>query len=211
MLQIDLKGEEVQLLPQKALWWPAQNTLVVADVHWAKTGHFRKHGIAVPASATVRDGQRLAALIAMTGAGRLIFAGDLFHSRHNKEVDDFGHWRASHSDLQIDLVLGNHDILPAAAYDQWNLTVYREQLVLEPFCIAHDHLDSAQFVLHGHIHPGIRLYGTGRQSLALSCFAQDSKRMILPAFGDFTGCYFLEQSSFRHLYAVGEKEVIQIK
>ncbi len=211
MLEIDLAGARVALLAQKALWWAARKTLVVADVHWGKSGHFRKHGIAIPGAATVRDGQRLADLVRSTGAERLVFAGDLFHSRHNQEVDDFGHWRAQHAGLHIDLVLGNHDILPADAYEAWNLKVHREILDLAPFCIAHDAVESPLYVLHGHLHPGIKLYGAGRQSLALSCFADDGRRMILPAFGDFTGRHFLVGSRFRHLYAVGESEVIRIK
>ena len=49
MLNINLKGEAITLLAERGLLWPVQKALIVADLHWGKAGHFRKHGIAVPA------------------------------------------------------------------------------------------------------------------------------------------------------------------
>jgi DNA ligase-associated metallophosphoesterase len=212
MLEIELAGEHVALLPQRALWWPAQKSLIIADVHWGKSGHFRRHGIALPQKTGQRDEMRLAALVSNFKAERLIIAGDLFHSTDNAEVENFSHWRTAHHSLHIDFVMGNHDILPAARYEGWKLEVHREKLLLHPFCISHDSIkDEEAFVIHGHIHPGIKLYGRGRQALSLACFAQDKDRMILPAFGSFTGCFYLEQTQFSRLYAVGEEEVIQVR
>jgi len=57
----------------------------------------------------------------------------------------------------------------------------------------------------------LRISGKGRSSLKLDCFAQDGHRMILPAFGQFTGNYMLQPEDFDHLYVVTEKEVIQWK
>lgn len=211
-MEIDLAGERVTLLPQKALWWPAQKTLFIADVHWGKAGHFRKHGIALPRKTGQADDARLAALVRNFGAEQLVIAGDLFHSADNAEVENFTHWRAAHPDLRIHFVMGNHDILPHDRYAGWGLEVHPATLSLGPFYISHDDSkDVDKFLIHGHIHPGVKMYGRGREGLSLACFAQDGHRMILPAFGSFTGCYYLHQSDFRHLYGVGDEAVIQIK
>ncbi len=211
MLHIILQGEELVLLPQRALLWPAQKTLLVADLHWGKSGHFRKHGIAIPANAHRQDELKLAALIREHNVERLIVAGDMFHSRQNNEVDGFAHWRNSHAALHIDLVTGNHDILPAEKYTEWNMTRH-DSLQLGPFMVMHDAPATCeQFCIHGHIHPAVRLHGKGNQSLKLCCFAQDARRLILPAFGQFTGTHSLHIPDYEHIYVIAEDKVMQWK
>ncbi len=210
--EISLFGETIFLLPQKALWWPAQETLIVADVHWGKAGHFRRHGMAIPAHATAQSETRLSELVALTKPQKIIFAGDLFHSEHNAEVATFEGWAARHSGVELHLVMGNHDILSAAFYEKCRLQMHAESLSVPPFIIAHDALPAAGgLVIHGHIHPGIKLHGAARQTLAVPCFALDKKCLVLPAFGAFTGCFWLQQSAFSELYAVGGEEVIRVK
>lgn len=211
MVEIELAGERVLLLVQRALWWPSQKTLIIADVHWGKAGHFRRHGIAMPVRAGQSNETKLAALIKDLGTERLLIAGDLFHSADNAEVENFTHWRRAHESLHIDFVMGNHDILSRERYAGWNLTLHPETLHLAPFLIAHDCVESAHFVIHGHIHPGVRIGGRGRAGVAVACFAQDARRMILPAFGAFTGNYYLEPARFTAMYAVGEDEVIRLR
>lgn len=210
-MEINLASERVQILVQRALWWPAQRTLIVADVHWGKGGHFRRHGIALPARTGQQNETRLAELIKTFGAERLVIAGDLFHSADNAEVENFTHWRRAHHALHIDFVMGNHDILPHERYAAWNLTLHPESLLLPPFLVAHDCVESEHFVIHGHIHPGVRIGGRGRAGVAVSCFAQDQQRMILPAFGAFTGNYYLDPAGFTAMYAVGDEEVVRVK
>ncbi len=210
-MEIEIRGEKLCLLPEKALWWEAQKTLVVADLHWGKTAHFRKNGIAIPNASQTGDEMKLAALIRILKAERLVIAGDLFHSRSNKQVETFKHFRTSHAGLHIDLVMGNHDILPRAQYDGFDLQHHPTCLEMEPFCFAHDAIENAHFVIHGHVHPSVRLTGKGHQSLKLCCFAEEETRMILPAFGSFTGTFNLEIKSWKHIYVVAEKEVIRWK
>ena len=210
-MEIELEGEALTLLPQKAIWWPKEKTLIVADLHWGKSAHFRKHGIAVPSGTQTGDEIKLAGLITAFGAERLMIAGDLFHSHNNKDVEVFNHFRSSHREMAMELVTGNHDILPLEQYVRLGLVQHEQCLTVGPFCIAHDDMESAHFVLHGHVHPGVRLSGRGGQSLSLSCFARDDRRMILPAFGSFTGRYRLDKAAWKHLYIVTENEVIRWK
>lgn len=212
MLEIILQGEQVFLLPEKALWWPAQKTMILSDLHWGKGGHFRKHGIAIPAAAQITDELRLSKLINMYGAERLVIAGDMFHSKQNKEVEGFAHWRNAYSDLHIDLVEGNHDILPEESYKQWNVVLHKHIYYLDPFLIAHDNDTQADsFLIHGHVHPAIRISGKGNQSLKLCCYCLDDKRLILPSFGSFTGSHIVDDNDYQHIFIIAEDKVMQWK
>jgi len=209
MLEICLEGEQVFLLAERALWWPAQKALIVADLHWGKTGHFRKNGIPMPVDTQPKDEMRLANLIKNYGAEQLIIAGDLFHSKQNNEVEAFSYWRNSHQSLNIELIVGNHDILPVEKYIGWKMNAHKEGYHFAPFFISHDVPDKVrQFVIHGHVHPAIRI---GHPSMKLCCFAQDRNRLILPAFGSFTGTHLLDPKQYDHLYVIGEKNVLKWK
>lgn len=212
MLPIILQGETVHLLPERALYWPAQKTLIVADLHWGKGAHFRKHGIAIPLEAQPKDEIRLAKLIRAHDAERLVIAGDMFHSAHNNEVATFSHWRQSHAALHIDLVLGNHDRLAATHYEDWRLTTHSEGLHMGPFYITHDVPTTCEaYCIHGHVHPAVRIKPAGRHqpAMKLDCFCEDADRLILPAFGAFTGNHLLRPDEHGHLYVIADDRVMQ--
>ncbi len=213
MLAIELEGEIIGLLAEKAIYWEKEKTLIAADLHWGKTAHFRKHGIAIPVAAQHKDEMRLASIIQEKGIERLVIAGDLFHSNANSQVNSFTHFRSHHQSLHIDLVLGNHDRLQADQYDHFDIISHKKCLEIHPFCIAHDLINSSLFVLHGHIHPAMRIKsgGNNQPAVKLCCYAQDTKRMILPAFGTFTGTYLLNETGFRHIYLIAGPSVIQWK
>lgn len=208
--EIELLGERLILLPERAIWWPAQNALIIADLHWGKSAHFRKAGIAMPLETQVQDGNRLAKIIAETGCKKLIVAGDLFHSRHNKEVEQFGYWREAHSELEIDFIIGNHDILTDDIYQQLKLTIYKEGLAIGPFYISHDAVEHPElFVIHGHVHPGLSVPGIGGKTLP--GFFVGKNCMVLPAFGQFTGFFRVKASNYMRIYLIGDGEVVKMK
>ncbi len=212
MHRVNIERAELELLSERAIFWPSEKTLIVADLHWGKTGHFRKNGVAIPASAQHSDEVILASLVKDTGAQKLIVAGDFFHSRENNETLSFKHWRDAHKELEIVLVMGNHDILPEERYIEWGLTVHKEVLDTGPFIISHDELQAPQkFYLHGHLHPSCRVKGKSRFAVTLPCFCIDNQRMILPAFGRFTGTKKINQPDFKEIYIIAEDAVIKWK
>ncbi|RYD57101.1 MAG: ligase-associated DNA damage response endonuclease PdeM [Sphingobacteriales bacterium] len=212
MLDIVLQGEQVKLLAERALLWPSQKTLIVSDLHWGKGAHFRKNGIAIPMNAQQQDETRLANLIYNNQVERLIIAGDLFHSKHNNEVEAFTHWRSGHASLHIDFVTGNHDILPKEKYLDWNMELHTDGLHIGPYYIAHDAPEDCDtFCIHGHLHPAIRISRRGHTAIKLNCFCEDTHRFILPAFGQFTGNLVLEPSEHKHIYVIAETQVLKWK
>ncbi len=134
----NIRNNTFWLLPQKALYWEEQKAIIVSDLHLGKTGHFRKEGIAVPQSVYKDDLHRLFHLIQYYKPEQLIIAGDMFHSRMNKEVDLFTRWRNDVSHLHIQLVKGNHDILLDGYYNAAGITLSHQFLHIGGFCFVHD-------------------------------------------------------------------------
>lgn len=211
-----IDGEHLILSAERTLFWENQNTLIVADLHVGKTGHFRKSGINVPQSVYKDDLHRLLAQILFFKAERLIIAGDLTHSVANREMDLFRKWRKDFPLLKVDLVKGNHDILDNAWYEEADITVHNEPLVIQQFVFIHDITKSkkdtgaGKFVFSGHVHPVAIMKGKGRQSLRFPCFYFTKKYCILPAFSRFTGDYKVEVQNGDAVFALIEKEILPL-
>lgn len=188
VLNIDVVGEMLQLLPNGGVFWPNESILFIADLHLGKANHFRKSGIPVPLKVQESNLEKLDDVIRRTSCRSVFFLGDLFHSSWNKSWQAFQYILRDHEDVSFHLVLGNHDILQGDHYDGAGLSVHPEGLVLGPFQLNHHPIDNSElFSLCGHLHPAVRLRGKGRQGVKLPCFWKQPDQMILPAFGGFTG------------------------
>src|SRR6478609_3271958 len=113
-----LQQQRYWLSPERMVFWEEEKALIVSDLHFGKTGHFRKSGIPVPQHVYKHDLQRLITMIQFFQPQKLIVVGDLFHSRENKELELFLKWRQDFPLLTIELIMGNHDILHKSWYRQ---------------------------------------------------------------------------------------------
>ena len=211
-MQIQLNGEEILLLPERALFWEKEKCLFLSDLHLGKSGHFRKHGIAVSPQILYRDLDLLAGLINRYHPERVMILGDLFHSTYNAEWEVVGDF-FSEIPLSFELVPGNHDILHKEHYLDCGLRLREEGHQVGPFRLYHEpeHIDQNKgFALAGHIHPGIRMQGGGRQSLRFPCFHFTEAYGILPAFGQFTGLVIVYPKPSDEVYAIVESDVIKV-
>jgi uncharacterized protein len=200
-----LRGQQLWLSPHRCLYWEEERSLILSDLHFGKTGHFRKAGIAVPQSVYREDLLRLLSLIQYFQPGQLLIVGDLFHSRENKELDLFLRWREDFPHLGIRLVLGNHDILRADWYVKAGIEVNEGVLRKGEFAFVHDIDDAGEsgpYYFSGHLHPGIRISGMGKQSLQFPCFYFGGEYAILPAFGRFTGTVSIEPGAESNVFAI---------
>src|ERR1700748_239775 len=106
-----IKGQQLWLSPDRCIFWEEEKSLIISDLHFGKTGHFRKSGIPVPQTVYKEDLQRLVTQIQYFQPSQIIVVGDFFHSKANKELELFQKWREGFSHIIIHLVKGNHDIL----------------------------------------------------------------------------------------------------
>jgi DNA ligase-associated metallophosphoesterase len=210
--QFFFKGEELLLLPAKAIYFPRYQTLLVSDTHLGKGAHFRKAGIPVPQASAQEDLACLSDLIAQFKPQQLIFLEDLFHSDMNNDWDWFSLWREMHHSINILLVKGNHDILPFIFYQDLKITVVNE-MDLGNFKLMHDlpKKEEERYVISGHIHPGVRLQGKAKQQITVPCFYFGEKYAIIPAFGKFTGKAILKIKSTDKVFAVAGKKILVVK
>lgn len=207
----EIEGQELWLLPERAIYWPAQRALFIADTHFGKVSHFRKHGIKVPEEAARTNLLRLEKLLLATHAKSVYFLGDLFHSELNREWLGFKQVIALFPQTEFHLIGGNHDILDELSYYRARLTYHPEGLALGPFFLSHEPLDESNgFNLCGHIHPGVILKGHGRQSLRLACYYFNHRQGILPAFGEFTGTHALKVKKGDKVFVIAESRVIEV-
>lgn len=215
LLQHDTSGQNLLLLPQKAMYWTEQKMLVVADMHLGKVGHFRKAGIAIPKLMEQEDLAMLTDLINEYRPETLVFLGDLFHSDMNNDWDWFVLWRDLFKHLRIVLVKGNHDILNQRFYDAMHFETYAT-LQCGPFLFSHEPLKPSKlqgtdrYIICGHIHPGVLLHGRGRQRVTLPCFHFGLRQAILPAFGRFTGNFCISNTETDQLFGVMKHKIIAL-
>jgi len=187
--------------------------LIVSDLHFGKTGHFRKSGIPIPQSVYKEDLQRLVAQLQYFQPRQLIVVGDMFHSHANKELELFKKWRHDLPDLTIRLVKGNHDILQDKWYDELHIDT-TEQLHINGIAFTHDITDltgntaGTRYSFSGHIHPGINIRGNGRQSLSFPCFYFSPAYCVLPAFSRFTGLAMMRPAGGDEVFAIVNHSII---
>ena len=204
------------LSPQRCMFWEEKKTLIVSDLHIGKTGHFRKYGIAVPQNIFKEDMQRLLHQITYFNATDIIVVGDMFHSVANKELDFFKRWRNDLSHISIHLVKGNHDILKDSWYSDAAITIYKEQLIIDNISFQHDialtnhQIPTINYIISGHIHPGVSIKGISKQSLRFPCFYFGKQYGVLPAFSKFTGLAAITPKKTDNMFAIVNQSVIKV-
>jgi len=212
---VRLAGEELWLLPEKALYWPAQQALLIADVHFGKAAAYRRLGQPVPQGTTASNITVIDQLLAKLPCRQLIFLGDFLHgpgSHASSTLQTLAQWRARHADLPITLIRGNHDKRAGDPPADLGIEVVAEPLLMGPFALQHEpDAHPSHHVLAGHVHPVYRLRGKGRQSLRLPCFQLGPRVSLLPAFGAFTGGYRVEPDANHRILVIGDQEVWSVR
>lgn len=190
---LTLGGETLHALPSGALYWPAQRLLAVADLHFGKSNRLaRRGGALLPPYETAATLEKLDTDIAAQNPATVLCLGDSF--------DDLG---AADSLSDTDTlwltrlmagcdwiwVLGNHDPAPTGISG-----THKEQAKIGPLTFRHIANPSQGNEISGHYHPKALL--AGRSS---PCFLADRSRIILPAYGTYTGGLWSHDSSLAGL------------
>jgi uncharacterized protein len=201
--------------PQRAIFWENQSTLLLSDTHFGKTGHFRKNGIGVPQAVFQEDMQRMVDLLGFFKPERLIVVGDLFHSAANLEMDLFAKWRKDFEQLELLLVMGNHDILGDQWYQSNQIAIHKGIFQQGPFQFVHEPMAFTKdpdngFLFSGHLHPGVSLSGMGKQNLHFPCFYFTKTTCILPAFSRFSGTATVKKKKDNTIFAIVNHQLIEI-
>lgn len=212
-LTTEIRGERLVMLPERAVFWERQRTLLVADAHFGKAATFRALSIPVPRGTTMEGLARLDALVRSTGARRVVFLGDFLHAREGRSPETLGafqRWHEANPEVQLVLVRGNHDRSAGDPPAGLGVACMDAPLVELPFVMAHHPGRSPDgYVLAGHLHPGVPLHGKGRQRERLPCFWFSAGCAVLPAFGDFTGLSEITPVEGDRVFVIAGAEVLE--
>jgi DNA ligase-associated metallophosphoesterase len=210
---VRVAGEDLTLLPERAIWWKTRKTLLVADPHFGKAATFRALGIPVPRGTTTGTLARLDAIIARHSPARLIFLGDFLHAAEGRDPETLrvlNVWRRKHASLDMTLVRGNHDARAGDPPRELELHCVTGPHAEPPFALDHHPRRADSYVLCGHIHPAVTLTGAGRQHSRLPCFWFGKEIGVLPAFGEFTGLAEADVQIGDQVFVVADDAVISI-
>ena len=213
-LELDWGGETLLLCPEKVVFWKKRKVLLVADTHFGKAATFRKSGIPVPETSSRDDCLLLEKLVSRTKAEALVFLGDFLHAREGRTEEvrlDLIAWRERLPRLELHLVRGNHDLRSGDPWPELGIECHPEPWREYEFELRHHPVErSSKPYLAGHVHPGFALREKGGTSLRAPCFQVGENRIILPAFGDFTGLRKVVPGEGDRIFMTDGREVLEV-
>ncbi|WP_158747196.1 ligase-associated DNA damage response endonuclease PdeM [Acidisphaera sp. L21] len=197
---IHLAGNRLMLDPAGALWWPERKLLAVADLHLEKGSASALKGNLVPPWDTRATLDRLALLIRRYTPRTILALGDSFHDADGANrlmPADATRLRAIAASHEFIWLLGNHDPLPpdglpGTTAEWWEASgvVFRHQA------------GGAGPEICGHHHPKASIT-TRAQTITRPCFVSGPQRLMLPAFGAYTGGLDVRHPAIAKLFPRG--------
>lgn len=184
MVPFSFAGEEFALIAGRALYWPREQALLVADLHLEKASFFARFGQMLPPYDSRETLERVAQALGMTGARRVFCLGDNFHDTGGAarlEPHAAGMLDALTRATDWVWITGNHDqgVVPGGAS--------LAELAIGGLLLRHEaQCGETRPELSGHFHPKLRVRLRGRQ-IVRPCAVASETRLILPAFGALTG------------------------
>jgi DNA ligase-associated metallophosphoesterase len=182
-----------------ALYWPSEDALIFADLHLEKGSAFARRGQMLPPYDTRETLARMAQALDRTQASTVIALGDSFHdcaAADRLQPSDLTTLKILQEDRDWLWVTGNHDETIAATLGGHVV----DELTVEGITLRH--IPSTGRVTHeiaGHMHPAARLSRHGH-TIRRPCFVGNGNRLILPAFGAFTGGLNILDDAFEPLF-----------
>jgi DNA ligase-associated metallophosphoesterase len=204
---IRFAGHTFEPLSSGALYWRAENMLLVADLHFEKMSSFAARGQMLPPYDTGLTLCRLEADLAETGATTVIALGDSFHrDEGTASLQDIDRARLDALTDRAEWLWlsGNHDPAPHALGGKCLASFSHGGLTL-----THEPRRAAEGMIAGHLHPAARVLMNGR-SVRRACFVHDNRLMVMPAYGASTGTLNILSSAFMGLFHWSQVEVTMI-
>jgi len=198
--EIVVNGELLVLDAAGALWWPGERILVFSDLHFEKGSSYARRGQMLPPYDTRTTLRRMEAAIVAREPACIIALGDSFHDKDAADRLD-AEERAMLSRLgglaDWIWIAGNHDPEPPS----WLGGQIAEEVAIGALIFRHEPQPGvAAGEIAGHLHPCASVTRHGR-TLRRRCFASDGARMVLPAFGAYTGGLDVRERAVRALFA----------
>jgi len=196
---LTLAGVDLHADVAGALYWPEQGMLTVADLHLEKGSSFAERGVLLPPYDTAATLARLGALIARYAPRVVVALGDSFHDGRGpaRLADtDRATLKAMQRGRDWIWIAGNHDPDPAENIGGRFLS----ELKVDALTFRHEPGGDDVGEIAGHLHPVARVARRGR-AVSRRCFATDGARLVMPAFGAYTGGLNVRDRAFANVFA----------
>lgn len=201
-------GEQFEVAGEAALYWRAQDALLVSDLHLEKASAYALTGQMLPPYDSVATLEDIAALCARYRPAKIISLGDNYH-------DDDGESRLAESAvaLLVDMacrtewiwITGNHD---RAVSGIWGGKAF-EEIRMCGITLRHEALPGdPNPEISGHFHPKFRQVLRGRM-IARRCFVKTARKIIMPAFGALTGGLDVQDVAILKACDVADGDIIE--
>lgn len=196
---IAIAGEAALCDMRGALYLPDMRTLVVSDLHLEKGSAFARRGQLLPPYDTGATLEKLSAVISDYRPSTVVSLGDSFH-----DGGGAGRLPPAYREKLLSLMLGrdwiwvsgNHD--PDAPADL--LGIVADEIAVGRLRFRHEPQEGAGAgEIAGHLHPGAVVVQRGR-AVRRRCFATDGDRLVMPAFGAYTGMLNVLHTAFAPLF-----------
>ena len=203
---LSFAGAALHALGSGALYWPDQSLLCVSDLHLGKAERIaRRGGSQLPPYETRDTLTRLSADLEATAARVVICLGDSFDDRAAAEAlpEEERLWitrlQAGRRWIWIE---GNHDPGPLEFGG-----AHMAELTIGALTFRHIARAGAAGEVSGHYHPKATLHTRGR-AVTRPAFLIDDQRLILPAYGTYTGGLRSRDPAFSDLMAPDARAVL---
>lgn len=200
---VHLAGERLMLDPSGALLWPAAGMLVVSDLHLEKGSSYARRGMLLPPWDTHATLDRLSILLRRYQPSIVVALGDSFHDKDGAsrlpptELARLNAMAAAHRFIWV---LGNHDPHPVTGIGgEWVA-----EFATHPLAFRHHAQAAANAEISGHWHPKAAAPARGG-SVSRPCFIVDSRRIVMPAFGAYTGGLDIGHAAIARLFPRGAR------
>jgi len=211
--RIEILGEILELLPERALYWPSRKTLLVADLHWGKDEAFRVRGHPLPEGVLTSDLARLTRCLVARPVEQVYVLGDLIHNRDGMSatiIESVSEWRIQNP-IPIRLAPGNHDRHFPSLPDAWQIECIDPTSTLGPFTLVHDPTEQTTgYAIGGHIHPLHTIHGRNDR-ITLPCFYFGPQFAILPAFSEFTGGQKIDPTPDAVIFLLTDQRILPLQ
>ena len=183
--KFSISENELVAMPSGALWWPAQSILCVSDLHFGKSNRLARMGQSwIPPYENQDTLLRLETDLDSTSAKKIICLGDSFDDNEASQSltsDELLWITKMQAGREWIWISGNHDPSPKNLGGS-----FLHYLEIGKLYFQHIASAEGRFEISGHYHPKIRVIIKG-QSFTRRCFLVDENRVILPAYGTYTG------------------------
>ena len=196
-----LAGERLMLDPAGILYWPATSALVVSDLHLEKGSSYARHGQLLPPWDTHVTLDRLSVLLRRYRPHLVIALGDSFHDASGATrlpSGELARLRAMAEAHRFVWVQGNHDPTPPQGVGGESV----EAFTTTTLTFRHQATPGAEGEICGHHHPKATIPARGG-SVSRPCFVSDARRLMMPAFGAYTGGLDVRDPAIARLFPRG--------